>query len=669
MTPRAGRARELPEVTPENQSGGCPAHTSILGPPGSAPAPPTTTSSGPPRAIGDYAIIGDARSAALIARDGSLEWLCWPRFDSPSWFAALLDSERGGRFVVQADGPFSARRRYIGETNVLETTFETTGGVLCVTDCMPVTSEGQKRSTLWPHHEILRRAQCLEGQVTLNVVYEPRPAYASRRPRLVDRGRLGVYCHLGQELLALRSDVPLTMAPDGSGVHARVALQRGDCRYFSLAFSKGEPAIFPSLGAAAEARLATSLAWWEHWAKRCTYRGPYRAAVVRSALALKLLVYAPSGAIVAAPTTSLPEWLGGVRNWDYRYCWLRDASLTVQALHDLGYPTEALAFLSWLIHTTRLTRPELKVLYDVYGDHPPEESEIPHLAGFAASRPVRVGNAAEGQLQLDVYGEVIDAAYQLISRGERIDRTTAQMLVDFGKTVCRRWREPDAGIWEIRMEPQRHTYSMGMCWVALDRLLRLHEAKQLRLPVEQFAAERATIRREIEARGFNAQLHSYVSVLDGNDVDASLLQLGRHGYIDPADPRMRGTRRLVTERLSTNGLVYRYRVGDGLPAGEHAFGITSFWAVTAAAQSGDTRGARATLERLLRFGNDVGLYAEEIDANTGAAIGNFPQAFTHVGLIDAALAVEHGRRERPATQPMPSTDQVPPGPFEDADVE
>jgi GH15 family glucan-1,4-alpha-glucosidase len=271
---------------------------------------------------------------------------------------------------------------------------------------------------------------------------------------------------------------------------------------------------------------------------------------------------------------------------------------------------------------------------------------------------VRVGNAAAGQLQLDVYGEVIDAAYQLISRGERIDHTTAQMLVDFGETVRRRWREPDAGIWEIRAEPRHHTYSKAMCWVALDRLLRLHEARHVRVPAERFAAERALIRGEIEARGFNTRLHSYVSVFDGDDVDASLLQLGRHGYVDPVDPRMKGTRQLVTERLGADALLYRYRAGDGLPAGEHAFGITSFWAVTAAAQSGDVRGARTAFEHLLRYGNDVGLYAEEIDANTGAAIGNFPQAFTHLGLIDAALAMEHGRRGPPALGPTASTQEA-----------
>ncbi len=539
---------------------------------------------------------------------------------------------------------------------MLETTFETSGGLLRVTDCMPVTSEREKRRALWPHHEILRRVECVEGEVRLDIICEPRPNYATCRPRLQDCGRLGVYCQVGHQLLTLRSDVPLGIAPDGSSVQAQVLLRRGDRRYLSLTFASGEPAILPSLGADADARLAATLTWWERWTSQCTYRGPYRAAVLRSALALKLLVYAPSGAIVAAPTTSLPEWLGGVRNWDYRYCWLRDASLTVQALHDLGYPTEALAFLSWLIHTTRITRPELRVLYDVYGDHPPAEYEVPHLGGFAASRPVRVGNAAAGQLQLDVYGEVIDAAYQLISRGERIDRTTAQMLTGFGETVCRRWREPDAGIWEIRAEPRHHTYSKAMCWVALDRLLRLHEAQHLRVPTQRFAAERDIIRQQVETHGFNAQLHSYVSVFDGDDVDASLLQLGRHGYVDPADPRMRGTRQLITERLGAVGLLYRYRVGDGLPTGEHAFGITSFWAVTAAAQSGDVAEARAALEHLLRYGNDVGLYAEEIDANTGAAIGNFPQAFTHVGLIDAALAVEQGRRGPPATQPVSSAE-------------
>lgn len=614
-------------------------------------AEPTPLAVGHQHPIGDYAVIGDGRSVALIARDGAVEWLCWPRFDSPSWFGALLDRDHGGRFVVQPEDAYTATRRYVGDSNVLETTYRTATGVLRLTDCMPVTSERAKQRVLWPDHEILRRVECIAGEVVVRVSYEPRPNYAAATPRLSAQRRLGIYCTFGDQTLILRSDIPLTLAPDGRAAAGRSALRQGERGYLSLTFAHREPAVLAALGASADQRLAATARWWERWAEQCRYDGPYRPAVVRSALVLRLLAYAPSGAIVAAPTTSLPEWIGGERNWDYRYCWLRDASLTVQALHDLGFVTEAIAFLSWLIHTTRITWPELHVLYDVYGGHPTPEHELTHLAGYAGSHPVRVGNAAADQLQLDVYGEVIDAAYQLIYRGERIDPVTAQMLVGFGETVCRRWREPDAGIWEIRAGPRQHTYSKAMCWVALDRLIRLHDAGHLRLPRARFAAHRTEIKRLTDRQGFNDALRSFVSVFEGDDVDASLLQLGRHGFVDPADERMRGTLGLIETRLAAGPLLYRYRTTDGLPKGEHAFGITSFWAVTAKTGAGDVDGAAAAFEQLLRYANDVGLYAEEIDARSGAAVGNFPQAFTHVGLIDAALALQQGRRQPGAATP------------------
>ena len=593
----------------------------------------------PHPSIADYAIIGDCRSAALISRDGSLDWLCWPRFDSPSLFGALLDQSKGGRFLVRPVGPFSAERRYVPDTNVLETTFRTSSGALRLTDLMPVCSEADKRSQLWPQHEILRSIECLAGEVEVELVCDPRPDYARTTPRLRDRGALGIHYEHRDTVLVLRAELPLTLSDDAGGARGRAALRAGERRHVSLVFSQGEPAVIPPLGAAAERKIRTSVEWWRQWAARCTYAGPYREAVVRSALTLKLMAYAPSGAVVAAPTTSLPEQPGGARNWDYRYCWLRDASLTLQALFDLGYPAEAEAFLAWLIHTTRISWPELQILYDVYGRPDLKEKQLDHLAGFGGARPVRVGNGAEGQLQLDVYGEVLDAVYQFVQRGGRLDRATARMLVGFGDTVCRRWREPDEGIWEIRAGPREHTYSRAMCWVALDRLLRLHAAGLLRAPAPQLARERAAIREEIERRGFDAELQSYVSVLGGDTLDASLLQLGRYGYADPSSPRMRGTLAAVRARLGRNGLLYRYLEDDGLAAGEGAFGICSFWAVTAQALGGDPRGATEAFEHLLRYANDVGLFAEEIDPGSGAPLGNFPQAFTHVGLIDAALTL------------------------------
>jgi len=320
-------------------------------------------------------------------------------------------------------------------------------------------------------------------------------------------------------------------------------------------------------------------------------------------------------------------------------------------LFDLGYSEEAEAFLSWLLHTTRMTWPELNILYDVYGEPHLPERHLDHLAGYHGSRPVRVGNDAQKQLQLDVYGEVVDAAYEFVGRGGQLDRTAARMMVEFGKTVCRRWREPDEGIWEVRGGRRHHTYSKAMCWVALDRLLKLHEGEHVRVPEAHFKAELAAIRAEIEQRGWNERLGSYVSVFDGEELDASLLLLIRYGYVDPNSDRARGTIRRVNERLGRNGLLYRYLDGDdGLPGGEAAFGICSFWAVDCQALQGDLHGAQAAFAHLLQYANDVGLYAEEVDPENGAALGNFPQAFTHVGLIDAALTIERLRRDR---QPSP----------------
>jgi len=610
--------------------------------------------------IGEYAIIGDCRSAALVSRAGSIDWLCWPRFDSSSLFAALLDAEKGGRFAVSPRTPFSAERRYLPNTNILETTFRTATGVARLIDLMPVVSEAGKRERLWANHQILRVVECLEGEVEIAVTCAPRPNYAQTMPRLRDRGPLGFYFEDRGRALILCSEIPLALSADNADVSGSTVLRHGERHRLSLVFADREPAFIPPLGAEADYRLETTQRWWEAWAQRCRYHGPNRDAVVRSALALKLMCYAPSGAVVAAPTTSLPEWIGGVRNWDYRYCWLRDTSLTLRVLYDLGFSEEAEAFMSWLLHTTGITWPELNIVYDVHGEpHLPERS-LDHLSGYRGSRPVRVGNDAQNQLQLDVYGEVVDAAYQYVRRGGRLDRTAAHMLVEFGRTVCRRWREPDEGIWEVRGGRRHHTYSKAMCWVALERLLRLHADGQVRVPEAHFKAELVAIRAEIEQRGWNERLGSYVSVFDGEQLDASLLLLIRYGYVDPGSERARGTSRRIHERLGHNGLLYRYLdADDGLPGAEAAFGICSFWAVDCQALQGDLDGAQAAFERLLQYANDVGLYAEEIDPENGAALGNFPQAFTHVGLIDAALSIERLRRDR-RHQPRAAHNEVSP---------
>jgi GH15 family glucan-1,4-alpha-glucosidase len=595
--------------------------------------------------IEDYALIGDCRSAGLVSKDGSLDWLCLPRFDSPAVFAALLDAREGGRFRIRPVGEYSSERRYLPDTNVLETTFRCPGGTFVLRDLMSVSSEEDKRASLTPEHEVLREVEGLDGEVEVEILYDPRPDYGLSRPLLERQWDHGLRCEVGAAVLILRSELALEPRGDGRGAGGVIRIQPGERRYFSLTYSREAPEVIAPLGGAARERIERTAQWWRGWANRCTYGGPYRDAVVRSALALKLMTYAPSGALVAAPTTSLPEAIGGVRNWDYRYCWLRDASFTLRALFTLGYREEAEAFDGWVLHATRLTWPELHVLYDVFGEAKLPERELGHLEGYAGSSPVRIGNDAQGQLQLDVYGEVIDAAAQFVDRGGRFDRDTNRMLDGLGRTVCRRWREPDEGIWEGRSGRFHNTHSKVLCWVALDRLIEMHEAGYLEVSVDLFRANRDEIRKEIEAHGYNERIGSYTRTFDGEEVDASLLTLPLYGYIEGTNPRMHSTCARIHEKLARDGLVYRYEAStdDGLPPGEGAFGICSFWAVECLARGGNVEGATRAFERLLAYANDVGLFAEEIDPDTGAALGNFPQAFTHIGLINAALTLAECR--------------------------
>jgi GH15 family glucan-1,4-alpha-glucosidase len=491
----------------------------------------------------------------------------------------------------------------------------------------------------------LRELEGLEGAIEVEVLYDPRPDYGQSRGRLEDRGRFGLWCEIDGEALVLRSELSLELTDGDRSARGVARIQSGERRCLSLSYSREAPAVVAPLGEAARARIERTIRWWRGWANRCIYEGPYRDAVVRSALALKLMTYAPSGALVAAPTTSLPEAIGGVRNWDYRYCWLRDASFTLRALFALGYREEAEAFLGWLLHATRLTWPELHVLYDVFGEARLPERELEHLEGYARSRPVRIGNDAQGQFQLDVYGEVIDAAARFLERGGHFDRDTSRMLNGLGQTVCRRWREPDEGIWEERSGRFHHTHSKVLCWVALDRLVKMHEAGYLELSVDLFRKERDEMRKEIETRGYNERTGSYTRTFDGEGMDASLLTLPLYGYVEGAHPRMRSTCARIHEKLARGGLVYRYeaKTDDGLPPGEGAFGICSFWAVECVARGGNLKAATRSFERLLSYANDVGLFAEEVDPDTGAALGNFPQAFTHIGLINAALTLAECR--------------------------
>jgi GH15 family glucan-1,4-alpha-glucosidase len=604
-------------------------------------------------AIEDYAAIGDGRSAALVGRDGSIDWLCWPRFDSPSIFGALLDPT-AGRWRIAPAMPVRATRHYIQDTNVLQTRFDTGTGTLVLTDLMPVASEEEKNTFLMPEREVLRLVECEQGEVELETIFDPRPGYGLRATRMRQAGQLGFRLETGAGLLALRTELPLHVAEDG-GLRGRVRLRAGEVVDASLTLAADGPAVLPPLGEGSRAAVERTVRWWQTWAARARYDGPCREMVIRSALALKLMVYAPSGAVIAAPTTSLPERVGGPLNWDYRFCWLRDASLTVRALAGLGYMDEAHAFVNWLLHTTRLTRPELRVLYDVYGNKPPDERTLDRLAGYGGSRPVRTGNLAVEQRQLDVYGEVVDAVTHFVQAGGRLDRETEGVLRAWGEYVCRHWDEPDEGIWEPRTGRANHTHSRVLCWVALDRLLHLHAQDHVRwAPAALFEKNRELIRRELEARAWNSTLESYVAELDGDRIDATLLLLAWYGFEPAGSDRMRATYRRIREQLGAgDGLLYRYRTRPGVrpaadPAdegepdspGEGAFGISSFWGAEYLALGGGTVGeARNLFERLCGYANDVGLFAEEIDPATGAALGNFPQAFTHVGLINAALSL------------------------------
>ncbi len=611
--------------------------------------------SAPPR-IQDYAIIGDCRGAALVANNGSLDWLCWPRFDSPAIFSALLDEQQGGRWQVAPAAPWRNTRRYLPHTNALETRFECADGTAVLTDLMPVASEDYKRHVLVPDHEVLRQMECIEGALQVVMEFRPRARYGSAPVRIRDTGELGLRIEVGSGVYWFRSTHPMHVAADAA--FAEFRLRAGERAQFSLSYAEDAPAVLPCLGEIARERIRMACQWWEQWADRADYQGPYRDAVIRSALALKLLTYAPSGAVVAAATTSLPEIVGADLNWDYRYCWLRDASLTVRAFTGLGYWEEAHAFLGWMLHATRLTQPQLRILYTVFGENAPPERELPELRGYLDSRPVRIGNQARSQLQLDVYGEVVDAAAQFAFQGHRFDRTTQRVLVDIGKYVAANWRQPDEGIWEPRNGREPHTHSRLLCWTALDRLITLAGDGSLAgAPVEQFVREREAIRREIHDSAWNPELRSYVSTLGGRDLDASLLLFTWYGFEAAGSERMRATYQAIQRELRAGPeLLYRYQREPS----EGAFGICSFWAAEYLALGGaDLPQARATFERLLSYANDLGLYAEEIDPASAGALGNFPQAFTHVGLINAALSLrERERGTRQLAHRKPSAEPV-----------
>lgn len=590
--------------------------------------------------IGSYGIIGDGRSCALVDTDGSLDWLCWPDFDSPSLFCAILDRRRGGRFRIgSAERPLRTRRRYVPETAILETVFETPDGILRLTDFMPVREE----EPLAPLREIVRLVEAIEGSPEMGFVYAPRPDYAAHLPRLSLRPPIGLHCEASRGAVHLLTDAAGSLDEEAAAFAGRERLAAGERRAFSLTFCADEPAVATPL-AETDAALESTRAFWRGWSGRCSYRGDYREPVLRSVITLKLLTYAPSGALVAAATTSLPEAIGGDLNWDYRHCWLRDASLCLHAFGDLGFSEEARRFIDWLLHTTRLSAPELKPVYSILGRLDLSETRLDHLEGYRGSRPVRIGNAARTQFQLDVYGTVVQAAHDFVVQGGRLDSEAQVYLEGFARVVCRDWREPDAGIWEVRGGRRRHTHSAIMCWTALDRLIALHDRGDIAIDRARAQETGEAIRATIEEEAWDPRLGAYSGVIGEPALDAAVLAMARTHFHEPDDPRLVATHGALREALGAGPLLHRFGPRFDEPAGqEAAFGICSFWEIEYLARRGDVAAAAAQLDAILRLSNDLGLFAEEIEEGTGAALGNFPQAFSHAGLINAALWIERAR--------------------------
>ncbi len=583
-------------------------------------------------AIRDYAVIGDGRTVALVARDGSIDWLCLPDLDSPSVFAALLHAgDRGGSFHLAPMGAFTASRRYVPDTNVLETVFVTSQGTVRVTDAMTLPGLG-----LVPFREIARRIDGLTGRVRLEWRVEPRFGYGARR---VEIGRCqGVPIAMaGADAIAVRAWDAGQPTCDRGGIGAAFDARPGTSAMLSLSAAHGEPLVFPGRDEV-DRRCRDTLGFWTRWSAARGYDGPWRDAVIRSALVLKLLVYAPSGAIAAAPTTSLPETLGGPRNWDYRFCWIRDSAFTLEALIQLGCMAEARSFFWWFMHATQLTHPRLRVFYQLNGGvHAPERT-LP-LRGYRDSRPVRIGNGAADQLQLDIYGDLLDTAWLFAKKGGEVDRSTGRELGEVADLVCEIWRQPDRGIWEVRTAGRHFTHSKVMCWVALDRAAALARAGVIPTRnADRWRAEGDTIRRFVEERCWSAGKRAYVQYAGGEGLDASVLMMAIRRYHDPRHARLVSTLDAVRRELGYGPLVYRYTGEDGLPGQEGVFLCCSFWLVEALVLAGRRDEAAALMEELLVLANDVGLYAEELEPRELAFLGNFPQALVHLALISAAVA-------------------------------
>jgi GH15 family glucan-1,4-alpha-glucosidase len=599
--------------------------------------------------IADYALIGDCHSVALVSRDGEIDWCCFHRFDSRPVFSRLIDWSRGGYFSVAPVEPYRALRRYLPGTNILETRFETSSGVFLLTDCFPIREAptSDDADPVHPYHQLVRIGRCERGEVTVHLEFSPRFDYGLTVPEVRPVSDRLVTVIGGADALLLQSDLPITQT-DISACEGKRALQAGEVTRTVLTYALPHE-LRPRVVMADEldARLASTRDFWTSWSNRCTYEGPYRDRVVRSALVLKALTNSPTGAIVAAPTTSLPENIGGTRNWDYRYAWLRDSAFTLYALFILGYTDEATAFMQWIKRTTAGRPEDLQAVYGVGGERLLPEVELRGLDGYRGSRPVRIGNGASTQFQLDIYGEVIDTAWLYHRHGGVIETDFWDFLVRLGEQVAKVWIEPDEGIWEVRGGRRHFVYSKVMAWVAIDRLIRLGRALQRPLDVDRWLGLRDEIRRRVETEGVDPVSGAFVQSLGSTSLDASALLLPLVHFLPADDPRMHATIERVEKELSVEGFVYRYLDGtDGLPGGEATFLICSFWLVDNLALTGQVKRARELFERLCECANDLGLLGEEVDPRTGELLGNFPQAFSHIGLINSAIQLARQSRSR-----------------------
>jgi len=596
--------------------------------------------------IGDYALLSDCRSAALVSRAGSVDWLCGPRFDAPAFFARVLD-EDAGHFAIHPAGAFEISRAYAEQTMVLETAFRTATGEAVLTDALAVGRDDRG------HHLgagslglLLRRLDCTAGEIDVAVSYAPRPEYGLITP-ILERIPGGLAARGGAARLVLSGPVD-RLRVEAATATGRLHLAAGESVSFGLEHGQlWEPPLAPREPSEITSWLEDTKAAWRSWsAIHQSYDGPWRDLVHGSGRVLQALTYYPTGAIVAAPTTSLPEAVGGGRNWDYRYTWVRDASLTMSALWVAACPDEANRFFSFLADAgaSQLSRGlDLQIMFGVGGERDLSERELPHLAGWRASQPVRVGNAAWTQRQLDVYGELLGAAHRLVDQLAELDPVTQRFLVAAADTAVARWKEKDQGIWEIRGEPRHFLYSKLMCWAAAERAISLARQLGAEHRVPDWTAAREEIRAAILEHGWSDRAGAFTQAFGRDDLDASSLMLAITGFLPADDPRMRATIDATAARLTDErGLVYRYLAHDGMRGSEGTFLLCTFWLAQAQALAGQVDEATATFERAAAAANDVGLLAEEADPS-GEMIGNFPQAFSHIGLVNAAWAISQAR--------------------------